>query len=162
MSGLELRPVGRHNFDAVRALDAGDAQQQVASNLYSIAEAAVMPEAWIRAIYVDGRPVGFLLLNDPTLSADAEEKRFSLWRLMIDKSEQGRGFGRLALLALIEHVRTRPGARELFTSYVHDGPTGPNLADFYASLGFVATGEIDDDETVLCLSLDDSTTRRME
>jgi diamine N-acetyltransferase len=51
---------------------------------------------------------------------------------------------------LVEHVRARPGARELLTSAV-PGEGGPR--PFYESTGFIATGDVDDGEEVLRLTL---------
>jgi diamine N-acetyltransferase len=74
------------------------------------------------------------------------EARYYLWRFMIDARYQGTGVGRRALELLFEHVRTRPGAKELLTSVVPgEGGPGP----FYEKLGFVYTGEVDDGELVM-------------
>ena len=70
--------------------------------------------------------------------------------MMVDVSKQGKGYGRNAVELLVEHVRTRPGAKELFTSDVmKDG----NAGDFYSKLGFVYTGEEHDGELVMKLEL---------
>jgi diamine N-acetyltransferase len=51
---------------------------------------------------------------------------------------------------LVEYVKTRPGARELSASYVpiEGGPEG-----FYREMGFEPTGEVDDGEIVVRLTL---------
>ena len=147
---LELRPVTRDNLAAVLALDAGDSASQVAPNAKSMAQAAVYAEAWPRAIYAGGELVGFVMLYDHTLTPEPEERRFFLWRLMIDGAQQRRGFGAAAVRALIEHVRTRPGADRLFVSYVAGQD---ELRRFYSGLGFVATGELDDGEVVMAVAL---------
>jgi diamine N-acetyltransferase len=86
------------------------------------------------------------MLYDPTLVEHPEDPDFFLWRLMIDKAHQGKGFGRAAVEALIEHVRTRPGARRLLVSHVQGADRLPR---FYQSLGFVYTGSEADGELVL-------------
>ena len=117
----------------------------VADNATSIAQAYFEPKAWFRAIYADETPVGFVMLFD-----DPEKPEYFLWRYMIDARYQRLGFGRQALLLFIDHVRTRPGATELFTSYVPgEGSPGP----FYIRLGFEETGEVDDGENVVKLVL---------
>ncbi|MEO7246506.1 MAG: hypothetical protein ABIX12_15335, partial [Rubrivivax sp.] len=83
-AAVELRPVTRHNLDAVCALDAGDGGRQVASNQRSLAQAAVHGEAWPRAICAGDAAVGFLMLYDPSLLPDPEDPDFALWRMMID------------------------------------------------------------------------------
>jgi diamine N-acetyltransferase len=146
VSEVTLREVTRKNLYALFKLDAGDGGVQVASNAKSMAEAAVHGEAWPRAIYAGDEPVGFLMLYDPSLVSEPEEPDFYLWRLMVDAKHQRRGVGRAALQLLIEHVRTRPGARELLTSIVEPAP---QLLAFYGGLGFVATDEFNDGERVL-------------
>lgn len=143
---VRLREVTRETVMAVCKLDAGDAGRQVAPNAVSIAQAHFHGEAWFRAIHDDDALVGFVMLYDPTLVEHAEEPDFFLWRLMIDKAHQGRGHGRAAIAALIEHVRTRPGARRLLVSHVKGAD---RLAAFYTSLGFRYTGVEEDGELVL-------------
>ena len=117
----------------------------VAPNARSIAQAHFSDKAWFRAIYADQTPVGFIMLYD-----DPEEPEYFLWRLMIAGPHQGNGYGRRAVELLIEYVKTRPGAKELRTSYVpvEGGPEG-----FYRRLGFQPTGEVDDGEVVMRLPL---------
>ena len=117
----------------------------VAPNAVSFAEALFEPHAWYRAIAADGVPVGFVMLYD-----DPEEPACFLWRFMIDGRFQGKGYGARAMTLLIEHVRTRPGASELKTSWV----TGEGSPEgFYRRLGFEPTGEIDEGEVVARLVL---------
>ncbi|HSV69447.1 MAG TPA: GNAT family N-acetyltransferase [Methylibium sp.] len=151
MSGvLTLEPVTAANLDAVCALQAGDGGRQVAPNQRSMAQAAVTPEAWPRAICVDGVPVGFLMLYDPSLSTAPEEPDFYLWRLMIDVAHQGRGHGSAAVQALIAQVRTRPGATRLTLSYV---PPAPALERLYRGLGFAPTGRTIEGELEMSIAL---------
>jgi diamine N-acetyltransferase len=147
---ITLREVTRDNLYALWKLDAGDGGKQVASNVKSMAEAAVHGEAWPRAICEGDTPVGFLMLYDPSLVSDPERPDYYLWRLMIDQPQQGRGIGQAALRLLIAHVRTRPNAKELVTSIAEPAP---QLHAFYGGLGFVATDEFDDGERVLRLRL---------
>jgi diamine N-acetyltransferase len=73
-----------------------------------------------------------------------------LWKLLIDERYQRRGFGRDAVRLIAEIVRAN-GAVELLTSCVRAGD-GPEM--FYRRLGFVPTGELDENgEIVLALKL---------
>ncbi len=56
----------------------------------------------------------------------------------------------VGLLALVDHVRSLPGATELGTSCV-PGPVSPK--SFYLGLGFEPTGEVSHGEEVLTLRL---------
>ncbi len=143
---VELRVVTRDTVSTVCKLDAGDDRKQVAPNSVSIAQAHFHDEAWFRAVYDDELLVGFVMLYDPTLVESPDEPDFFLWRLMIDKSHQGKGYGRAAVEALVEHVRTRPGAQRLLVSHVK---SADRLSRFYQSLGFRYTGVEDDGELVM-------------
>ena len=144
---VSLREITAETVRTVCALTvAPDQRHFVATNAESIAEAYFSPHAWFRAVYADDTPVGLVMLSD-----DPEKPEYFLWRFMISAEHQGRGYGRRALELLIEHVRGRPGARELLLSYV---PGRGSPEDFYRSLGFEPTGEVEDGEVVMRLGLD--------
>jgi diamine N-acetyltransferase len=117
----------------------------VAPNAVSIAEAYFNEHAWVRAIYADETPVGFLMLYD-----DSEEQEYFLWRLMVAGTLHSRGFGRRAIELLIEYVKTRPGAKVLETS-CGQGPGSPE--GFYRKLGFERNGKMLGPEVGLSLKL---------
>jgi diamine N-acetyltransferase len=144
---VRLEPVTADNVLAVCDLRVAPAQESfVAPNAVSLAQAYVHEVAWCRAVYAGDDLVGFVMLHDA-----ATGPGYMLWRLMIDARFQGRGHGRSVVRQVIDHVRTRPGATVL-TVGAHRGEGGPG--PFYESLGFVATGEvIDDDEAVYALTL---------
>jgi len=145
-ASVTLREVTKETVRDICRLALGPGQDQfVASNAVSIAEAYFEPKAWFRAIYADDAPVGFVMLFD---HPDAPE--YYLWRFMVAGEHQGKGFGRQAMGLLIEHVRGRPGAKELLLSYV---PGEGSPEPFYRSLGFEPTGEMDGDEVVMRLPL---------
>lgn len=131
---VTLREIDNKNVGAVLALQVTEYQDEfVARNTRSLAQAyAVGARAWARAVYADEVPVGFVML-----SVDPETPRYYLWRYMIDRRYQGMGFGRRALDLVVDHVRTLPGATELFLSYV-PGEGSPKT--FYEKCGFRDTG----------------------
>ena len=143
---VSLREVTADTVRAIIRLKVKPSQTHfVADNATSIAQAYFEPKAWFRAIYADETPVGFVMLFD-----DPDAPEYYLWRYMIDGRYQGLGFGRRALELFIDHVRTRPNATALLSSYVPgEGSPWP----FYAGLGFVETGEVDDGENVIRLPL---------
>jgi diamine N-acetyltransferase len=75
---------------------------------------------------------------------------YYLWRLLIDRRFQGRGYGAAALDLIVEHVRSRPDARTLLVSHVV-GPGSPGT--FYQQYGFQLTGRMHEGEPVLELDL---------
>lgn len=124
----------------------------VAPNAVSIAQAYFHPEAWFRAVYAGEEPVGFVMLEDTSLKpGNADAPEVSLWRFMIDARHKGHGHGRAALRLVIEHVRRQhPELKAFYTSCV-PGPGSPR--PFYETMGFVFTGDIDEDEEVMRLDL---------
>ena len=146
MMSVELREVTRDTVRAVCDLDAGDGGKQVAPNAVSIAQAYFSDTAWFRAIYAMGDLVGFVMLSDPTLAESSDDPDFFLWRLMIDRAHQGKGYGAAAVERLVEHVRSRPGAERLFVSHVAGAE---RLAKFYRSVGFRYTGAEESGELLM-------------
>lgn len=143
-SVVTLREVTRDNLRSVIALETTPEQKQfVAPNAVSVAEAHFSSETWMRAIYADETPVGFVLLRD-----DPEKAEYYLWRYMVGAEYQGLGFGMRALQLVVDHVRSRPGANVMSLSYV-PGEGCPR--DFYARAGCVDTGEQHAGENVMRL-----------
>jgi diamine N-acetyltransferase len=128
-----------------------DQTQFVASNALSIAQAYFCKHAWFRAICADATPVGFVMLGD-----QPEKPEYFLWRFMIDARYQGMGFGRRAMELLIGYVKTRPSAEELLTSVVQ-GEGGAQ--GFYEKIGFRLTGEYEEGEALMRLTLRGPTRR---
>ena len=136
-----LQEVTEDNVRAIcRLAVTPDQARFVAPNAVSLAQALFAPKAWYRAVAADGIPVGFILL-----AAEPETATYVLWRFMIDARHQRKGYGRAAIGALLDHVRSMPGATELKTSWV-SAPDGPG--PFYEGLGFRPTGELDEGEVV--------------
>lgn len=143
---VQLREINGETVREICRLAVGPGQHGfVAPNAVSLAEAHFSPEAWPRAVYADDVPVGFAML-----SLHPEKAEYHLWRFMIAAPFQRLGFGEAALLLLVDHVRTLPGATALVTSWVpEDGGPEP----FYRGLGFEPTGEVDGGEVVGRLQL---------
>jgi diamine N-acetyltransferase len=144
---VTLREVTKEDLGEILRLRVAPEQERfVAPNAVSIAQAHFHPDiAWFRAIYADETPVGFLMLHD-----EPARPMYHLWRFMIDRRFQGRGYGARAMELVIEHVRGRPGSVELTLSHV-PGDGAPD--GFYERLGFVHTGEEDEGELVMRIPL---------
>ena len=100
---------------------------------------------WLRAIEADGELVGFMMLAERT---ETHPEAY-LWRLLIDRRHQRRGIGTSALQLLFERLRAH-GHESLLVSW-HPGPGGPG--PLYERLGFVPTGELEEDEVIARLQL---------
>ena len=118
-------------------------RDMVADNGTSIAEAHFSENAWFRAIYAEETLVGFIMLHEGSDWDDGIDcPGVYLWRFMIARPYQGRGFGKQAIALVVRDLKAR-GVRELYTSY-GQGPGSPE--GFYRGLGFEPTGEHYDDE----------------
>ncbi len=126
-------------------------RNMVADNAISIAQAHCSENVWMRAIYTDDEPIGFLMLH---IGSDYDDgidcPGVFLWRLMIAGPYQGKGFGNRAINCLLEHLRAH-GIQELYTS-CGLGEASPE--GFYKHLGFVPTGGMYGDEIELVLKID--------
>ena len=147
---------------AVLGVERGPGQDAFVSSVAesfqdAIDDARANPRMW--AIRADDRTddavVGFVMISDgipeERLAADASLiGPYYLWRLLIDRLEQRRGYGRATLDAVVGFVRDRPGAAVLWTS-CGQGPESPQ--PFYEAYGFRPTGRMVDHEALLRLDL---------
>lgn len=124
----------------------------VAPNEYTLAEAYVMltndeciPMPF--AIYHGDEMVGFIAMAYQRGAVGASTGFYEMYRFMIDRRQQGKGYGRAALSRAIEYLKTLPHGpgSHIATSFV---PGNDVAKDLYVSLGFVETGEYDGDELV--------------
>ena len=145
---VTLRVVDDDNVKAIIDLSVSEDQTEfVAPNVVSLAQAFATTKVWVRAVYLDDEPVGFVMLSD-----DDEKPRYYLWRFMIDARYQRKGIGRAAMGLVHDYVRTRPNGDRVYLSYVPaDGGPGP----FYHSLGYQDTGRQHGDELESVLVFDD-------
>ena len=146
---VRLKDVTEDNWRDVIALrlDAGQ-EDLVASNLYSIAESKFDPDARPRAVYAGKRVVGFLMY-------DVQRKRDGLhratiYRFMIDRKYQDKGYGRAALSRALDEIKAIPRMETISIGYMPDNPVAK---PFYASFGFVEVGRDEDGEVIAELAL---------
>lgn len=125
-----------------------DQRNFVADNGVSIAEGFCSQSAWFRGIYADEALIGFVMVHDGSDWDDGIDCPDPyLWRFMIARPFQGRGFGKAAIAKIVARLRSR-GIRELYTSY-GAGPGSPQR--FYEKLGFSPTGGMFDEEVEVVL-----------
>ncbi|MCR5782193.1 MAG: GNAT family N-acetyltransferase [Clostridia bacterium] len=158
---IHLEKLTYENFDDVFELKVKKIQYGfVANNCYSVAEAYVTVmnggQVFPFAIYNGKRPVGFIQIgygeNADQDGVSVEKDNYEIWRFMIDKRYQGRGYGKEALRQAIEFIKTWPcGKAEcIWISYEPENEIAKKL---YASFGFEETGEMDGNEAVAVLRL---------
>ncbi len=140
----------------VRLTPGAIGERMVATNAVSLVQAAYSANAVTRAIMVGDVAVGFIMLYDTTLDPalaktdDVLAGSVAIWRLMIDFQQQGKGYGKAAILEAARYAATRPGVTELRLSYV---PIESNPSTFYQQMGFVETGEKDGVEIIMAQPL---------
>ncbi|MFC1535923.1 GNAT family N-acetyltransferase [Candidatus Neomarinimicrobiota bacterium] len=143
---IALRKVTADTVRSICDLSVSDNQKSfVAPNAVSIAQAYFYDFAWFRAIYSDDKPVGFVMLSDRP-----ELPEYYLWRFMIDKRYQNKGYGKQAIELLVDYVKSRPKADVLWTSVIQSRG-GPQK--FYEKQGFKLTGEYKEGEALMTLEL---------
>lgn len=126
-------------------------RKTVADNVRSIAQAHFSPSVWMRAIYADETPIGFIMTHTGSDYEDGIDcPGVFLWRLMIAGPYQGRDFGKRAVEKLIQHLKAM-GIPLLYTS-CGQGEGSPE--GFYRKLGFTPTGDHYDDEIELVLNVE--------
>jgi diamine N-acetyltransferase len=156
---VELRDIETEaDRRAVHALEVNPDQERfVASVAESFEdaerEARAVPRFWM--IDAGDAIVGFVMISDGIpagrLATDGDLLGpYFLWRLLIDRRHQRRGYGSATLDAVTDYVRARPNGDALLVSAGQgDGSPQP----FYERYGFVPTGQIVDGEVVLRLDL---------
>ncbi|MBZ0300047.1 MAG: GNAT family N-acetyltransferase [Anaerolineae bacterium] len=131
MVAVHLKPITVENWKAcIRLSVTAEQFDFVPDNLYSIAEAQFYPDACPRAIYNDAdQIVGFILSG-----RDADNRRWKIFRLMIDAAFQGQGYGRAAMQQTLDELAAKPDGGEILVCYQDANRVARRL---YASLGFV-------------------------
>ena len=163
MATVELRDiVTEADRQGVLALEVAPGQDRFVASVEdsfrdAIDDARAVPRMW--SINDRDRVVGFAMISDgipvERLASDPDLiGPYYLWRLLIDRRVQRRGYGSATLDAIVAYVRTRPGADVLWVS-AGQGEGSPQ--PFYERYGFVPTGDVMDDEVVLRLDLTERT-----
>ena len=136
-----LDDVHADNWRACTALEVEEPQQRfVASVAHYLALCAYADSPWRPlAVRAGEEVVGFVMWG-----IDPADESFWIGGLIIDRRHQRQGYGRAVVAQLLERAASN-GHSEAALSY----HTGNMLAQsLYASMGFVETGELVDDETV--------------
>ena len=132
---INLREITSKNLKSIIDLNVKEDQKDyVALNSVSIAQGHYSKSAWFKGIFYDDRPVGFVMLD-----LIEEENKCFLWRFMIDREYQGKGFGKIALTQVIDFVRSLNSYTYIATSYV---PAENSAGGFYKNFGFIESEEI--------------------
>ncbi len=130
-----LADIGPDNWEKVVLLRSES--DYVASNAYSICQSVYEPGWTVKAITLEGEPVGFAMYG----WCD-DHKLWELCRFMVDARFQNRGIGRRALGLIVDEMRRDPACKDICLSTDPENARGFHL---YQSFGFVDTGRMDED-----------------
>lgn len=148
-------------WDILKLTVADHQKNFVADNDVSIIEAYIAITsngyAFPFGIFEDDTPVGFVMIGydkdeywkDAPAIADGN---YNLWRLMIDKAHQNKGYGRQAVELALRFIRTFPCGKADFCWLSYE-PENTVAKSLYASFGFVETGDKDGEEQIAVLKL---------
>lgn len=134
---VELREITKDNFEDVLGLRVAEGQETfVSTTAYSLAQAyAYKEKAFPFAIYAEDILVGFIMLG-----YYEERKQYTLWKFLIGKAHQNKGYGRAALKQGIAYLQEKFGVGEVYTGVSLGNEVAKRL---YASVGFVETGLVE-------------------
>ena len=138
---MTLEDIGADNWQACTALEVEQSQQRfVAPVAYYLTLCAYGESPWHPlAVRVGEEVVGFVMWG-----IDPEDESFWIGGLIIDRRHQRRGYGRAVVAQLLERAAS-DGHRGAALSYDPENTLAQSL---YASMGFVETGELVDNEAV--------------
>lgn len=141
---ITLAPVDRSNWrDVAKIRVAKDQLAFVAEPLYYLA-LCNYDQVWHpMAILADGKAIGMLMWAE-----DPSDHSCWLGGICLTRKYQGYGYGRVAVTAAIDLLKAQ-GFKQFALSYKSENSIARNL---YLSMGFVETGEVEDEETVARLN----------
>ena len=149
MNKFSLTPVGKENWvECSRLSVRRDQQMNVASCLETIAESRFEPHYELRAIELDGTIVGMLAycpeVDEPV------DGLFWIFRLVIGKQFQGKGYGKKAVSLCLSEIQ-RMGGKWVRTMCK---PANSSAISCYESLGFKRQGNLDDGDILFEIKLE--------
>ncbi|MBI6527930.1 GNAT family N-acetyltransferase [Proteus vulgaris] len=129
---ISLKPINSDNYEEISLLEVEEYQEDyIASNMWSLVEAAYHEDYIVRGIYSSDKPVGFFMW------VKENETKIAIWRFMIDKAYQNKGLGRNALQLALSEIKQDKQINEIEICY---NPLNPIAKTFYTSFGFQETG----------------------
>ena len=117
----------------------------VASNALSIVQ-SIYETGWnVRGIQLDGKIIGFTMYG-----LDEDTKNYWICRLMIDYTQQRKGYGRKVIQLILDEMKQLHDCRSIYLSTEPDNEVAIKL---YESFGFQKTGKMNEGEAEFVLKL---------
>ncbi len=146
---ITLKAITEENFiDAFNLKLASGQERFVSHPVHSLAQAYVYREQCQPfGIYEGDTMVGYVMVI-----YDYDIPEYDIWHMMIDESNQRRGYGSVSLERVLDYIKTKPfGSSDRVTLTCNrDNIQALNL---YKSKGFTETGAADEDEIELSLTI---------
>lgn len=144
-----LKPISEENFIDVFNLKLSKEQEAFVSHpIRSLAQAYVYrTQCQPFGIYADEKVVGYVMAI-----YDYDIPEYDIWHMMIDESQQGKGYGKAALKLLLDYIKDKPFGDSDRVALTCNKDNTVAL-ELYKSMGFELTGNSDDDEVELALYL---------
>lgn len=144
---IYLRKITEENFiDAFHLKLAPEQERFVSHPIRSLAQAYVYREQCQPfGIYKDDTMVGYVMVI-----YDYDVPEYDIWHMMMDESNQRRGYGKIALDRVLDYIKAKPfgPSNRVTLTCNRDNIQALNL---YKSKGFIETGAADEDEMELSL-----------
>ena len=151
MNSIQLKQIDENNFIDAFNLQLGDGQDAFVSHpIRSLAQAYVYrTQCTPLGIYAGGRMIGYVMVI-----YDYDEEAYNIWHMMIDRAEQGKGYGKAAFAAVLDYIRAKPFGKSgrILLTCNRENPTALGL---YKSFGFCPTGNEVEDEIELGCTLEE-------
>ena len=131
---VQLQEITKDNYEDVLALRVNESQKGfVSTTEEALAQALDYSNtAYPFAVCGGGRVVGFIMMGYYEAKG-----YYTLWKLLIDREHQGKGYGREALNQGIEFLKNSLGVTEVYTGV---SPGNAVAKSLYESVGFRFTG----------------------
>ncbi len=143
---VTLHPVDQSNWRAIANLTVFETQREFVAEPCSYLALCCYGQDWQPlAICLGDQVIGFMMW-----STDPADGSCWLGGILIDQGMQRHGYGRQAIQAAIIMLNGKYGHRDFALSYQ---PANLVAKRLYSKLGFIETGEWEDDEIVARLSL---------
>lgn len=146
---IHLREITEENFiDAFNLKLAPGQERFVSHPIRSLAQAYVYREQCQPfGIYEGDTMVGYVMVI-----YDYEVPEYDIWHMMMDESNQRRGYGSAALDQVLAYIKAKPfgSSNRVTLTCNRDNVQALNL---YKSKGFTETGAADEDEIELSLTV---------
>ena len=161
---VELREINHSNWLKCIELEVTDEQRRyINPNIFSLAEAYVHSDAnkadaekFYRcipfAIYHGDDMVGFAQVTYEKEYDFDGKPAYELYKVMIDKKHQGKGFGKEAACLLLNYIKAFPYG-EVENVYVQWHPDNSVSERMFTAIGFVIVGTDEDGAVTARLNL---------